>query len=155
MCNPKGTRQEQIAQFKIKRREFGRMMLGGAALLASSGEGPAKLSPLAPGIKIGTGAQNPSEQNMLYLRQLGVKWISSADATRETSTIEGFTRIRQQWEAGGFKVYNESGRMGPSGPIINVPEIVLNLPGRDQKIEEYLNYLRCLSTLFHKYANVY
>jgi mannonate dehydratase len=104
----------------------------------------ADIPPTSPRIKIGTGAQNPSAENMLYLKQLGVKWISSADATRETSTVEGFTRIRRQWEAGGFQVFNESGRMGPSGAIINVPEIVLNLPGRDQKIDEYLNYLRYL-----------
>jgi mannonate dehydratase len=82
---------------------------------------------------------------MLYLRQLGVTWISSGGITPEGATVEGFTRMRQQWEAGGFKVYNESGRVAPSGnAVINVPEIVLNLPGRDQKIEEYLNYIRYL-----------
>ena len=82
---------------------------------------------------------------MLYLRQLGVTWISSADITAETATVEGFTRMRQQWEAGGFRVYNESGRIAPNGKaVINVPEIVLNLPGRDERIEEFLNYLRFL-----------
>jgi mannonate dehydratase len=83
---------------------------------------------------------------MSYLRQLGVTWLSIADPTPETSTAEGFTKIRQQWETGGFKVYNESTRVAPSGnAILNVPEIVLNLPGRDEKIEEYLNYIRYLS----------
>ena len=121
------------------------MTLGGAALLASAVRGSAELPPLPPGIKIGTGARNPTEENMLYLKNLGVTWISSADTTPETATIEGFTRMRQQWEAGGFKVYNESGRIAPSGtPVINVPEIVLNLPGRDERIEEFLNYLRYL-----------
>jgi mannonate dehydratase len=82
---------------------------------------------------------------MLYLRQLGVTWVSSGDIVPATATAEGFTRMREQWEAGGFRVYNESGRVAPSGDaIINVPEIVLNLPGRDAKIEEYLNYLRYL-----------
>ena len=37
------------------RREFARMALGGAALLASAGRGSAKLPNLPPGIKIGTG----------------------------------------------------------------------------------------------------
>ena len=128
----------------IHRRAFGKMVLGGAAWLASGDRGSPNLPPNPPAIKIGTYAQDPGEENLLYLKQLGVKWVTSGDATRETSTIEGFTRIRQQWEAGGIKVYNESSRMGPNGPIINVPEIVLNLPGRDQKIEEYLNYLRYL-----------
>ena len=138
------SQQARDAKFNINRRDFAKMTLGGAALLASAGRGSAKLPPLPPGIKIGTGARNPTEENMLYLKQLGVTWISSADTTPETATIEGFTRMRQQWEAGGFKVYNESGRIGPTGAVINVPEIVLNLPGRDAKIEEFLNYIRYL-----------
>jgi mannonate dehydratase len=133
------------ARFTVNRRDFARMALGGAVLLASSGRSLGTLPPIPPGIKIGTSARNPSEENMLYLRQLGVTWISSADITVKTATVEGFARMRQQWEAGGFRVYNESGRLAPSGAaVINVPEIVLNLPGRDAKIEEYLNYIRFL-----------
>ncbi|HZT31104.1 MAG TPA: mannonate dehydratase [Bryobacteraceae bacterium] len=128
----------------VARREFAKMAVAGASMLATATRSSAKLLPIPPGIKIATYARNPSKENMLYLKQLGVTWISSADPTRETSTAEGFARIRRQWEAGGFRVYNESTRVGPSGAIINVPEIVLNLPGRDQKIEEYLNYLHYL-----------
>jgi mannonate dehydratase len=132
-------------RFDIERREFVKMALGGAALLASAGAGSAKLFPFSPGIKIGTYAQNPTEENMLYLKELGVKWITMGDITPQTATAEGFTQMRKRWEAGGFTVYNESARIAPSGKaIINVPEIVLNLPGRDERIEEYLNYLRHL-----------
>jgi len=139
------SQQTRDAKFNINRRDFARMALGGAALLASAGRGSAKLPLLPPGIKIGTGARGPTEENMLYLKQLGVTWISSADITPETATLEGFSRMRQQWEAGGFRVYNESGRVAPSGAaVINVPEIVLNLPGRDNRIEECLNYIRYL-----------
>jgi hypothetical protein len=35
------------------RREFAKMALGGAALLASAGKGSATLRPIPPGIKIG------------------------------------------------------------------------------------------------------
>jgi len=126
------------------RREFAKMALGGAALLSSAPKSSAKAPSIPPGIKIGTYTRGPTEENMLFLKQLGVTWITSSDTTRETATAEGFTKIRQQWEAGGFRVYNESGRIGPTGAVINVPEIVLNLPGRDEKIEEYLNYIRYL-----------
>ena len=38
-----------------------------------------------------------------------------------------------------------SNRIAPNGrAVINVPEIVLNLPGGDERIEEFLNYLRDL-----------
>jgi hypothetical protein len=43
------------------RREFARMALGGAALLASAGKGSATLRPIPPGIKIGISAPPPTE----------------------------------------------------------------------------------------------
>jgi mannonate dehydratase len=125
------------------RREFSKLALGGAALLASSRAGAATLRPIPPGIKIGTGGGQPTEENMRFLKQLGVTWVSLG-ATPQTATAEGFIKMREQWEAGGFKVYNIGSGVGPSGSLHNMPEVTLNLPGRDQKIEEYLNYLRYL-----------
>jgi mannonate dehydratase len=145
MSNPENANEVLDPRPGIDRREFSRMAAaGGAALLASAGANAAKLLPIPPGIKVGTYAGNPTEENMLYLKQLGVTWISSGDANRQTSNAEGFLKIRQQWEVGGFKVYNESARTSPIGAVINVPEIVLNLPGREEKIEAFLNYIRYL-----------
>ncbi len=139
---PKWVREGNI---KISRRDFAKAALGGAALLAAPGRSLATLPSIPPGIKIATSARNPSEENMLYLRQLGVTWISSGDVTPETATAEGFTHMRESWEAGGFRVYNESARLAPNGKaVLNVPEIVLNLPGRDDRINEFLNYIRFL-----------
>jgi mannonate dehydratase len=125
------------------RREFATMALGGAALLASAGRSSAKLPSVPPGIKIGTGGGQPTPENLGYLKQLGVTWVSLG-ATPETATAEGFLKMREQWEAGGFKVYNIGSGVGPSGSLHNMPEVTLNLPGRDKKIEEYLNYIRYL-----------
>jgi mannonate dehydratase len=145
MNNYDEVKQVRGQNLNIDRRDFAKMVLGGAALLATSATSSAKLPSLPPGIKLGTSARNPSPENMLYLRELGVTWISSADITPPSATVEGFTRMREQWEAGGFRVYNESGRIAPNGnAVINVPEIVLNLPGRDARIEEFLDYLRFL-----------
>ena len=47
---------------------------------------------------------------------------------------------KQSAEAAGLKVWN----IGNSN-VHNMPEVTLNLPGRDQKIEEYKNYLRNLA----------
>jgi mannonate dehydratase len=52
--------------------------------------------------------------------------------------------MRERYEAAGIKVYNIGSGAGPSGSLHNIPEVTLNLPGRDQKIQEYLNYLRYL-----------
>ena len=56
----------------------------------------------------------------------------AAAFTRElmTATAEGFIKMREQWEAGGFKVYNIGSGVGPSGSLHNMEEVTLNLPGR-------------------------
>jgi mannonate dehydratase len=127
----------------VDRRELGKIALAGAASLAAGGASSGTLRPIPPGVKIGTGGGAPTEENMLYLKQLGVTWLSLG-ATPQTATAEGFIKMREQWEAGGFKIYNIGSGVGPSGSLHNMPEVTLNLPGRDQKIEEYLNYLRYL-----------
>ena len=129
--------------FQPARRDLAKIALGGAALLASSRTGSATMKPIPPGIKIGTSAGQPTPENMLYLKQLGVTWVS-LNTSPEMATAEGFIKLREQWEAGGFKVYNIGSGVGPSGSLHNMPEVTLNLPGRDQKIEDYLNYIRYL-----------
>jgi mannonate dehydratase len=126
------------------RREFGKLALGalaGAAALSSPAK--ATLRPIPPGLKVGTSGGRASEDNLRYLKQLGVEWVSLG-ATPETATAEGFKQMRKEWEAGGFKVYNIGSGVGPSGSLHNMSEVTLNLPGRDKKIEEYLNYIRYL-----------
>ncbi|MGE5571364.1 MAG: mannonate dehydratase [Rhodospirillales bacterium] len=125
------------------RREFTKLALGGAALLATQRSGGSTLRPIPPGVKIGTSGGQPTEEHMRFLKQLGVTWVSLA-ARPENATAEGFIKMREQWEAGGFKVYNIGSGVGPSGSLHNMPEVTLNLPGRDKKIEEYLNYIRYL-----------
>ena len=128
---------------KPDRRDFAKAALSGAALLSAASPARATLRPIPPGIKIGTSAGQATPEYMLYLKQLGVKWVSLNPAP-EMATAEGFIKLREQWEAGGFRVYNIGSGVGPSGSLHNMPEVTLNLPGRDRKIEEYLNYIRYL-----------
>src|SRR6266566_5116074 len=141
--NQPESQQKSEAPANPARRDFAKMALGGAALLSSASTSSATLRPIPPGIKIGTSAGQPTEENMLYLKQLGVTWVSLG-ASPATATAEGFTKMREQWEAAGLKVYNIGSGVGPSGSLHNMPEVTLNLPGRDQKIEEYKQYLRYL-----------
>lgn len=125
---------------KSTRREI----LASAAALSAAVPAVAKpLIPIPGGIKIGVSANRPSKEHMQYLKQLGVRWLSLAPVQSE-ATAEGFIKQRESWEAEGFKVYNIGSGVGPSGSLHNMPEVTLNLPGRDQKIEEYLNYIRYL-----------
>jgi mannonate dehydratase len=135
-------------KFSPARREFGRMALGGtlgtAAFLASQGKSAATVHPNPPGIKIATSYRaDPTDEDLTFLNQIGVEYVS-LPATPQTANVESFTKMRERYEAGGIKVYNVGSGVGPSGSLHNMPEVTLNLPGRDQKIEEYKNYLRYL-----------
>lgn len=127
----------------MNRREMANVAIGGAAALAVASKVSATLRPIPPGIKIGVSAGQPSADHMAFLKQLGVGWLSLAPRQQEANA-EGFIKLKESWESEGFHVYNIGSGVGPSGSLHNMPEVTLNLPGRDEKIEEYLNYIRYL-----------
>ena len=127
------------------RREFGKAVLGAAALLSTSARTAASVHPNPPGIKIATNYPpcDPTDEELLFLNQIGVEYVS-LHATPETANVESFIRMRERYESASIKVYSLGRAVGPSGILHNMPEVTLNLPGRDRKIEEYKNYLRYL-----------
>src|SRR3954454_17895395 len=104
----------ELENSNLGRRDLAKLAVGGAALVSAARSSHAKMPSVPPGIRIGTSAGQPTEQNMLYLKQLGVKWVSLAPR-QESANAEGFIKQREQWEAGGFKVYNIGSGVGPSG----------------------------------------
>ncbi len=95
------------------------------------------LDPLTPGIKIAM--QRPdsfTSADLAFTKQLGVGYVAVSTVG---GRYEDFTEIKRKVESAGLEVSN-IGR----AKVHNMPEVVLNLPGRDQKIEEYKQYLRDL-----------
>jgi mannonate dehydratase len=120
------------------RREFARAVLAGA-VLSTGVQAAAKrpLEPLSPGIKITLQIPNDfTDDDLKFAKQIGVGYVT---APTSGGTYETFASIKQRVEAAGLKVSN----IGNSN-VHNMPEVTLNLPGRDQKIEEYKQYLRNL-----------
>src|SRR6266852_1711650 len=103
------------------RRDLAKLALGGAALLSSARTVTATMRPIPPGIKIGTSAGPATEENMIYLKQLGVTWVSLG-ASPETATAEGFIKMKEQWESHGLKCYNSGSGVAPSGSLHNMPD---------------------------------
>ena len=96
------------------------------------------LEPLAPGIKITL--QLPSDfdaADLAFAKQIGVDYVNTGT---NGGTYETFASIKSRVEAAGLKVSN----IGNTN-VHNMPEVTLNLPGRDAKIEQYKQYLRDLS----------
>jgi mannonate dehydratase len=126
------------------RREFGKLALGGvlgralgAELLADAA--PAATHTIQPGIKLcAQTSAKPSDDDLLYLQQIGAEYVSVA-STPDLRTAEGFLQIKKRYADAGITVWN----IGNTS-VHNMPEVTLNLPGRDRKIEEYKQYLRNL-----------
>src|SRR5436190_542552 len=121
---------------EIGRREFAGALLG-AALVAYPRRAWSQDRPAA-GIKISLQMTfDCTDEELTFARQLGVGYVS---IPTKTGTYEAFAELRKRVEAAGLKVAN-IGNMS----VHNMPEVTLNLPGRDQKIEQYKQYLRDLS----------
>jgi len=126
-----------------ERREFVKLavsgVLGASALLSSARPAPAIEYTNAPGIKFSSNDEPamPTDDHLLFLTQIGAKYVN-VDTAPDQRTLEWFTRIKKRYADAGITVWT-------IGEVQIIPEIVLNLPGRDQKIEEYKQYLRNLS----------
>ncbi len=115
---------------------MGKLALG---LLASAPLASAAVVPNAPGIKLCAQASAaPSADELLFLRQIGAEYVS-IQATPDLRSAEGFLSIKKRYADAGITVWNIG-----NVAVHNMPEVTLNLPGRDQKIEEYKQYLRNL-----------
>lgn len=92
------------------------------------------------GIQIGTQmAPTASEEDMQFVRQLGVEWVMTSLERPQDHTLENYIALKKKFEAHGLKIY----RLGNHG-CHNMEEITLNLPSRDAKLQEYLTYIRNL-----------
>lgn len=126
------------------RREFVKLALGstlGGVALASSTARVASgaVHKNAPGIKLCAQAgAKPTDEELLFLKQLGAEYVS-VGSTPDLRTAEGFAQIKKRYADAGITVWN-IGNIN----VHNMPEVTLNLPGRDEKIEEYKEYLRNL-----------
>ena len=94
---------------------------------------------IEPGIKIAAQmSPEPSEEDLQFVRQMGVEyavtWTSGANAN-----YDYFISRRKLFENAGIKIYGFG-----NGSVHNQDAIVLNLPNRDEKIEEYKRYIRAL-----------
>ncbi|HUQ92436.1 MAG TPA: mannonate dehydratase [Bryobacteraceae bacterium] len=125
----------------MERRDFSKLAAAGAAAVPFLARSAAKkLEPLSPGIKISL--QIPTDvpdEDLTFTKQLGLEYVN-VPTGGDQATVENFIRIKQKVTAAGLKVWN----IGNSN-VHNMEQVTLNLPGRDQKIEEYKQYLRNLA----------
>ncbi len=92
-----------------------------------------------PGIQLGTQLPaNASEEDMQFARQLGVEWVMTS-LPAEQCTLEDYQALIRRFANHGLKIYRLA-----NNSCHNMEEVTLNLPGRDKKIAEYIDYIRLL-----------
>jgi mannonate dehydratase len=100
-----------------------------------------------PGIQLGTQLpSNASEDDMRFTRQLGVEWVMTS-LRRPESTLGNYQALIRRFAAQGLKIYRLA-----NDSCHNMEQVTLNLPGRDEKIAEYLAYIRLLGKVGIHYS---
>ena len=94
---------------------------------------------LDPGLKVAAQmSPEPSEEEMAFVRQMGVEYaVTWIDL--EKASPEYYRSRREHFASGGINLYG----LG-KGSVHNVDAITLNLPNRDEKVEEYKEHIRNL-----------
>ena len=93
-----------------------------------------------PGIQLGTTlAPDASDEEIQFTKQLGLEWIATRYDDPGGQGAEGYVALRERFEARGLKIYRLA-----NSRCQNMPEVTLGLPGRDERIAEYLDYIRAL-----------
>src|ERR1035438_3263648 len=129
--------------FSPDRREFVKLAVGGAlgttAFLSAASPASASVHKIAPGIKLcAQTSPKPTDEELLFLKQIGAEYVS-VQSSPDLRTAEGFKQIKKRYADAGITVWNIG-----NTDVHNMPEVTLNLPGRDEKIEAYKQYLRNL-----------
>ncbi len=105
-------------------------------------------SPNTPVLAMYPGLAEPSDEYLLFIRQIGLDTVMVMGLPEDMRSVEGLLSIKKRYADAGINVYTIC------GPISMQPkEIVLNMPGRDRLIEEYLNWIRTLGKAGIHYTN--
>ena len=87
-----------------------------------------------------------TDEDLQFYQQLGVEWAMVTIWEAEKHTLDFYQKLVKRFRDYGIKIY----RIGNLS-VHNVPEITLNLPGRDQKIEEFKQFIRNIGQVGIKY----
>ena len=101
-----------------------------------------------PGIQIGTQfSSDASDEDLLFARQLGVEWAMVNVEDSSLHNVEGYLALKKRFAAFGLQIYRLA-----NSRCHNMASVTLGLPDRDERIAEYLQYIRNLGAAGIHYA---
>jgi len=87
-----------------------------------------------------------SGEDLRFYQQLGVEWAMVGIENDEQHSLDFYKRLVRRFGEYGIKIYRITNLS-----VHNVPEITLNLPGRDKKVEEFKQFIRNIGAAGIKY----
>ena len=84
-------------------------------------------------------SHDASDEDLQFFQQLGIEWIMLGVTDQSLHSAEHYKQFVARFAEYGLQIY----RIG-NHSVHNMPEITLNLPGRDEKIEEFIQFIRNL-----------
>lgn len=127
-------------EFNPERRRLGKIALAGALggkVLSSFTIVKAASKENTSNVKLAAmRGDDTSEENLTFIKQLGLDYVV-VWTSGEKTTYENLLKLRQTIETAGLKIANIG-----NGSTHCQDKITLRLPGCDEKIEEYKNFLR-------------
>lgn len=104
-----------------------------------------------PGIQLGTQlAPDASAEEIAAAKQMGVEWVMTSLPSRHEGPVKDasiYREIRERFEREGLRVYRIANHR-----CHNMASVTLNLPDRDERVAEYLEYIRHLGEAGIHYA---
>lgn len=93
-----------------------------------------------PGIQLGTYISDDTpDEELRFLQQLDVEWVMAIINDPSRQRADYYRQVQERLARFGLQIY----RVG-NHSVHNVEEITLNLPGREEKIQEFLAFIRNL-----------
>jgi len=106
-----------------------------------------------PGIQIAVQtSSDASDEDLQFFQQLGIEWTMVGIRHQEQHSVDFYKSLVKRFGDFGLKIYRVTNMS-----VHNVPEITLNLPGRDAKIEEFKQFIRNIGAagiMYNTYAHM-
>ena len=84
-------------------------------------------------------SDNASDEDLQFMQQLGVEWMMVGVDDLENQNADYYKALKDRFAKYGLQIYRIANRS-----VHNMPEVTLNLPGRDEKVEEFITFIRNL-----------
>ena len=93
-----------------------------------------------PGIQLAAQASDKAtDEDLQFFQQMGVEWLMVGIGEDENQNADYYRHLKSRLAKFDLQIYRIA-----NSSVHNMPEVTLNLPGRDEKVEEFATFIKNL-----------